>query len=101
MHIAGSKARCAALYQESTNAVIGTCPDDRQICDTPVGNPHLCTIEYERITVMPGNSAHTTRITSGIGFSQSKTSDYLALRHAWQPTLLLLLGTKCPDRKHG
>src|SRR5438067_247818 len=100
VHIACSETWCAPLHQKAANPLVSTCPDDCKICNTTVGNPHLRAIQYKRTAIMSCCGAHTTWITSGIGFSESKTSYYLTSSHTWQPALLLLLRTKRPDRKH-
>src|SRR6266571_538360 len=101
MDIACSETWSALFYQEAANPIISACPDNCNIRNTTVGDPHLRAIQYERTTITSCCGAHTTRITSGIRFSESKTPDHLSLSHSWQPALLLLLGTKRPDRKHG
>src|SRR6266446_3563442 len=101
VYVAGSETRRAALYEEATNAVIGTRPDDGKVGYTAVGDPHLCTIQHIGITIAAGGGAHARGVATGIRFGQPKTADYLAACHARQPALLLLFGTKGPDREHG
>src|SRR6266550_4246018 len=101
MHIARSETWSTLLYQEATNPFISTCPHDCNTCNTAVGDPHLRAVQYERTTITSSGGAHTTRVTSRIRFSKSKTPDHLALSHRWQPALLLLFRTKRQDRKHG
>src|SRR6266702_1524657 len=101
MHIARSETWSTLLYQESTNPFIRPCPHDCNICNTAVGDPHRRAVQYERPPSTSSGGAHTTRITSRIRFSKSKTPDHLALSHRWQPALLLLFRTIRPDRKHG
>src|SRR5947209_17474203 len=100
VHIARSETWRASLHQKATNSLVSTRPDDCKICNTAVGDPHLRAIQYERTSITSSCGAHTTCVTSGIGFSEAKTSYPLTSSHTWQPAPLLLLRTRRPDRKH-
>src|SRR5260370_30165084 len=63
MHITRGEARCTALYQESTNAIFGSRPDNCEICNTTARDPHLRAISYKAITVATSCAA-PSRLTA-------------------------------------
>src|ERR1700682_2962350 len=71
MHVAGAKAGRAALHQEAVNAIIGFGPDDGDIGNTTIGNPHFGTIQDIRIAIAPRRRAHTAGVAAPIRRSQA------------------------------
>src|SRR5579875_143181 len=100
MHVARGEARRAAFHQEAANAVLSLCPDDRQIGDAAVGDPHLRAVEDIAVAIAACACLHAGGITAVVRLGQPKAADHLALRHPGQPALLLLLGAKRRDGEH-
>src|SRR5437660_588913 len=100
MNVAGGEARRAALDQEAANAVLGTRPDDGQVRDTAIGDPHLRAVQDISVAITACSGSHTRGVATGIRFSQSKAANHFAAGHARQPTLLLLLRAKRRDWEH-
>src|SRR5215469_1040252 len=101
VNIAGGEARRATFDQEAANAILGLGPDDCQVRETTIGDPHLRAVQDIAVPITTRCRAHAPRITSGIGFREPKTSNHFTLGHTRQPALLLLLRAKSMDREHG
>src|SRR5712692_3392365 len=101
MHIAGAKARRAAFHQEAANALIGFSPDDGDIGNAAVGNPHFGAVQNVRIAIEPRRRAHTAGGAARIRLGQSEAANRLASRDARQPALLLLLRAILVNWEHG
>src|SRR5712691_3543183 len=100
MYVAGTKAGRAAFHQEAVNTIIGFGPDDGDIGNTAIGNPHFGAIQDVRIAIASRCCAHTAGVAARIRLGQPEAAYGLAARHTWQPALLLLLGTELVDGEH-
>ena len=94
MDITGGKSGRIPFHQEAVNTVLGPGPDNGQVCYTPIGDPHLRTIQDIRVPVTTCSGSHAGRIATGIRFRQPKAPNHFAPGHARQPALLLFLRAK-------
>src|SRR6266571_6230761 len=101
MDIAGSETWRTAFHQEAPNAILSTRPNNGQVCNATVSDPHLRAIEYMGVAITTCCGAHARRVAAEIRLRQAKAPNHLSPCHAWQPTLLLLLRAKRGDREHG
>ena len=75
-------------------------PDDRDVGERAVGDPHLAAVEHPVVAVAPGPGAHRRRVAAGVGLGQAEAADRLAGGHPRQPLLLVLLAAPAVDRVH-
>src|SRR6266516_1149478 len=101
MDIAGGETRSTALNDKTSNAVLGSCPDNSHICEAAVCDPHFRAIQDVTIPVMTSSRTHPARITAGIWFGQTDTADHFAASHTREPVLFLFRGTVSRDWEHG
>src|SRR5258707_8742556 len=87
----GEAAR-PARNQEATDAFGGLGPDDGDVGDRPVGDPHFRAGEHPVPVMDLCTGLHTGRVAAVVGLGQAKAADRLASGHPGQPLLLLLLG---------
>ena len=92
---------CVRGYDEPADALVGLRPDDGDVGDGAVGDPHLATVEHPVVAVAAGAGAHAGRVRPVVGLGQAEAADRLTGGHARQPLRLLLLGPEAPDREHG
>ena len=78
----------------------GARPDDGDVGDRAVRDPHLRAVEDPVRAVASGQRAHGPGVGAGVGLGQSEAADLLAGVHRRQPPLLLILGSPLPDREH-
>src|SRR5690242_19485600 len=97
VNVAGAKTRSAAFDKKAAHTFISFGPNDGNISNTAVGDPHFATIQNIRVSIEPSRGAHMTGIAAEVRLSQTKAADDLTLCHAWQPALFLFLGAKGPD----
>src|SRR5579885_1987171 len=100
MDIAGGKTGRAALDQKATDTFLRTRPDDGNIGNAAVSNPHFCAVQNIRITITTSVCTHTACIAAKIRLRQAKTAESFAPGHAREPALLLLLRAKGVNRNH-
>ncbi len=91
----------ALLDDEAADlACFSACPDDRDVGDRPVRDPHLRSVQDPVGPVTARVCAHRARVGAGVGFGEAEAAHDLARVHRRQPALLLLLGAPAPDREH-
>src|SRR5579872_5590406 len=100
MHIACRKSWRATLDYEAANPIFRTRPDNGNIGDTTVGNPHLGAIQNIRVAVTPRIGAHAAWVAARIWLCQAKTTNGFSTCHTRQPALFLLFGAKSKNREH-
>src|SRR6266487_800577 len=100
VNVARSKAGRATFDQETTHALLSTRPDDSDIRDAPISDPHLRPIENIRIPIAARIRTHTGGIAARVGLGQTEAADSFAVRHAWEPVLFLCLRSVGVDWKH-
>ncbi len=86
--------------EETAHAVVGAGPDDGDVGDRAVGDPHLGAVEHPVAPVPPGVRAHGARVGAGVRLGQPEAADEPAGGHAGQPLLLLFLRAVLPDGVH-
>ncbi len=101
MDIACCEAWRSALHEETSNAVLGPCPHDRQVSNAAVRDPHFRAVQHIGVAIAACCGTHTRGVAAEIGFCQSEAANYLAARHTRQPVLLLLLRAKGVNGEHG
>ena len=96
-----SKPGIPLLDEEAVDlAVVGARPDDRDVGDRAVRDPHLRAVQDPVGAVAPRGRAHRARVGARVGLGQPEAADRVAVVHRRQPALLLLLGAPAPDREH-
>ena len=81
-------------------AVLGSRPDDRDVGDRAVRDPHLGAVQDPVRPIAPRVRAHRAGIGARVRLRQPEAADHLARVHPRQPVLLLLLRAPAPDREH-
>ncbi len=88
----GGKARRIRRHQKTLHlAILIAGPDQRDIGDTAVGNPHFLTIQDPVLAVSLATASHAARITSEVRLSKAKATNHFTAGQARQPVFLLLL----------
>jgi hypothetical protein len=100
LDVARRKARPLSFYQKPPDSVGRFGPNDCQVRDGAIGNPTFRTVEDPVTPVAVRTRFHPSGVRAVVGFRESKAANHLALGHVRQPTLLLFLGAKCPNRVH-
>src|SRR5205814_1595461 len=100
-----AEARRVGGYDEPTDSLLGPAsfdsgPDDRDVGEGAVGDPHLRAVEHPVGAVSAGASLHRAGITPGVGLGEAEATDRLAGGHPGQPLLLLLVGAPAVDAEH-
>src|SRR5207253_392584 len=94
----------AALDEEAGDrlgtAVVDLRPDEGDVRDRRVGDPHLGAVEHVVATAAAGAREHTRRIGAAIGLGEAETPDRLATRHAGQKARLLFFAPEGIDAVH-
>ena len=85
---------------EAPDAVIGLGPHDGHVSDGAIGDPHLGAVEHPVVAIPLRRGAHPRGIRAEVGLGEAEATDRLALRHARQPLVLLLVRAECVDRVH-
>src|SRR5579871_593360 len=98
MNVGSGKTGGPPRHDKSANAVLGLRPDDGDVGNRTVGDPHLRPIENPIVAVAPRKGAHAGGVAAEIGFGQAETTDQLASSHRWQQAALLLLIAETIDR---
>ena len=75
-------------------------PDDGDVGDRAVGDPHLLSVQDPVGAVAARARAHRAGVRAGVGLGQPEAADRLAGGHPRQPLLLLLLRAPAVDRVH-
>ena len=86
--------------EAADRTVVGSRPDDRDIRDRAVRDPHLRPVQDPVRAVAPRMRSHRAGIGAGVGLGQAEAADRLARVHGREPPLLLLLRAPAPDREH-
>src|SRR5437868_3791314 len=101
LHLRRLEAGHPALDEEPVDlSVLGARPDDGDVGDRAVRDPHLRAVEDPVGSVTAGRRPHRSGVGAGVGLGQPEAADGVALVHRRQPALLLLLGAPAPDREH-
>ena len=96
----GAEARVVALDDEAAHDTVKLGPDDGNICDGAVGDPHLGAVEQVAVVGGFGSRHHAAGVRAVVGLSEAETADEFALRHTRQVALLLRLAAEGVDRVH-
>ena len=100
MDVRGTETRRARRDDEPANTRVGLRPDDREIGNGPVRDPHFGTVEHPVGAVAPRVRPHARRIASEVRLGQTKAADGLPPRHAGKPALFLPFVAETSDREH-
>ncbi len=100
MNIARGEAAHAAVDEETADPLLGRGPDDGDVGDRPVGDPHLGAGQDPVGAVAAGAGLHARRVASVVRLGEAETADGLPGRHPGQPLVLLVLRAVFPDREH-
>src|SRR5437588_6470500 len=100
MNITGRETRSAAFDEKATNAILCFGPDNSQVRQASIGNPHFGAIEDVGITISTCSGTHAAGVTTRIRFGQAKAANNFTFRHFWKPVLFLLLRAKNRDGEH-
>jgi hypothetical protein len=87
-------------HDEALDAVIGLRPDDRDVGEIAVGDPHFGAVDDPVAAVLLRARLHVGRVGAAVRFGQAEAADDLARRHLRQPVLLLLFAAVGVDRIH-
>ena len=87
-------------YESADLIVIGLGPDDEDVGDRRIGDPHLRAAEQVAAVHRTGTGCHRAGVGAVIGLGQAEASDPLAGREPRQVLALLLLGAEFVDRHH-
>ena len=98
--VLGGEALGALGDEEAADALVGLRPDDGDVGDRAVGDPHLLAVQDPVVAVAAGAGPHRAGVRAGVGLGQAEAADRLAGGHPRQPLLLLLLRAPAPDREH-
>ncbi len=85
---------------EAADPLLGPRPDDGDIGDSTVGDPHLRAVEYPIAAVPLGVCPHRSWVRAGVGLGETEAADHLTGGHPREPLLLLLLRAEPPDGEH-
>ena len=96
----GEPLRAALDEEAADRAVVRPRPDDRDVRDRPVRDPHLRPVQHPVRAVAACVRSHRARVGPGIRLREPEAADRLAGVHRRQPALLLLLRAPAPDRVH-
>src|SRR5262249_5124384 len=97
----GRQALHALLQDEAADlagVVLG--PDDEDVGDRRIGDPHLAALEDVAAVHLAGARPHAGGIRAGVGLGQAEAADPFALRQLRQVLLSLRLGAVGMDRVH-
>ena len=87
-------------HDKALHTLIGLRPDDRDLGQIAVGDPHLGAIDDPIPAITAGVGLHVGRIGATMWFGQAKAADDFASGHARQPFAFLLLAAIGKDRIH-
>src|SRR5207302_1826571 len=90
----------AFLHQETSDAIVGSSPDQGKVGQVAVGDPALGPVQDPVIAVPSGPGRHPGGVGPELGFGKAEATDHLSTGHWRQPALLLLLRTVVVDGKH-
>src|SRR5262245_61181137 len=96
-----AEARRISRDDEAADAFVGPGPDDSNVGNVAVGDPHLGPAEQPVVAATARAGPHACWIRPEVRLGESEAADELARGHARQPLLLLLLGPVSVDREHG
>ena len=100
LDLLGHEARGAFLDDEALDAFIGHRPDDGDVGQIAVGDPHLGAVDDPVAAVLLGVGLHVGRIGAAVRFGQAEAADDLAAGHARQVFTALLFRTVGVNRVH-
>ena len=80
--------------------VVRFCPNDKDIRNGAIGNPHLCAVEPETAVDTSSPRLHATGVGAMIRFSQTKTTNPFTGGQFWQVFLTLRLTAISINRVH-
>ena len=87
---------------ETADAVVGLGPDDGDVGDGAVGDPHLAAVEDPVAAVAAGAGAHAAGVGAGVGLGETEAADRLPRRHAAAATRFFCSSrAPAPDGEHG
>src|SRR5215472_5853471 len=89
VNIAGGETTGAAGDEETADAVFGVSPDDGNICDRAVRDPHFGAAENPVCPVPFRICLHAGRVAAVIWLSKPEAPSRVARSHAGQPLFLL------------
>lgn len=69
-------------------------PNDENICNRGISNPHLRAIQNILISIKSGNSLHWSWIRSIIWLCETETSNQISWTESWEIFLFLFFRTK-------
>ena len=75
------EARGVLRDEEAADALVGARPDDGDVGDRAVGDPHLLAVQDPVVAVAAGAGAHRAGIGAGVGLGQAEAADRLAGGH--------------------
>src|SRR3546814_17499337 len=93
-----------SLFQDEppdrTVVRVGFRPDDEDVGDRRIGDPHLCAFEAIAAFDLLGARTHARGVAARVGFGQAATADQFAAGKTGQEALFLLLAALGVDRVH-
>src|SRR3546814_4268800 len=93
-----------SLFQDEppdrTVVRVGFRPDDEDVGDRRIGDPHLCAFEAIAAFDLLGARTHARGVAARVGFGQAETADQFAAGKTGQEALFLLLAAIGVDRVH-
>ena len=95
-----------ALHQEAPDdsllvrAILRLGPDDGEVCDRRVGDPHLGAVHHPAAIHSKRRRLHAARVRAVIGLGQPETPDQLGLGEFGEVLEALLFGAEHVDRMH-
>src|SRR5690606_10647418 len=100
LDLLGGEAGRALLHDEALDALVGLRPDDGDVGQVAVGDPHLRAVEHPVAAILAGVGLHVGRVGAAVRLGQAEAADHLAGGHARQPLPPLLLRAVGVDRVH-
>src|SRR5262249_10232155 len=88
------------VYEKAADPVFGHRPDDGDIRDRAVGDPHLRPIDDPILAAFLRVCLHVGWVRSAVWLGESETPDDFAAGHSRHILVLLLLGAERIDRIH-
>ena len=96
----GAEAGHALLQHEALDAVVGLRPDDGDVGQVAVGDPHLAAGDQPVVAVAHCAGLHVGRVGTAVRFGQTEAADHLAGGHVRQPAQALFFAAEGVDRMH-